>query len=239
MPAAAAPARHPSVRENGPVQTRRLSVVLGASVGALLIGGVAQAYAWRWGADWLVKVTNSQFAWLLLCFVVAAAWTGRRRWSGALAGALTGLGLIASYYAVQWLADGWESASSQFSSSFGLAWSIAAIAGGGLAGALGSLASASADHHPVRSAFALSTAALLTGLGPLASSVASAGRLTADGMWVAIAFYASIGAGLLVIALRRYGIGAFLRGLALAAPVSSALLAALFLLQRTVLYPTF
>lgn len=86
---------------------RRMAVIAEAALCAVLLGGAAQTYVWRWGVEGLTKVSNSQFGWVLLCFVVAWAWARGRVSSGMVAGALTGLGLMGSYYCVQWFADGW------------------------------------------------------------------------------------------------------------------------------------
>lgn len=210
-----------------------------AALWAILIGGVAQTYVWRWGLDGVTKVTNSQFAWALLCFVVALAWARGRVASGIVVGGLTGLGLISSYYGAQWFADGWHSAASQFAGTFGFAWTVAATGGGALVGLLGGLAGSSAEAHPTRKAVGLSTMALLFGLGPLAWFKINGDVLHLDGIWVAITFYGAIGVGLGAFALWKCGVAAFLRGLALGALTSLAALAGLLVLQGTVLYTTF
>lgn len=216
-----------------------MGLIVGAAVCAVLIGGIAQTYAWRWGIGPVTKVTNTQFAWMLLCFVVAWAWAEGRVTSGIVAGGLTGLGLIGSYYCVQWLADGWHAAASQFSGSSGLAWVVAAIGGGALVGSLGALVGSSAEGRPTQKAFGLSTAALAVGLGPLVWSITKGEALHKDGIWVAIAFYGAVGVLLGALALRFCGISSFLRGLGLAAVGSFVALAGLLVLQSTVLYTTF
>jgi hypothetical protein len=218
---------------------RRIAVIAGAALCAVLIGGVAQTYGWRWGAEGLTKVTNSQFGWTLLCFVVAWAWARGRVASGLAAGGLTGLGLIASYYCVQWFADGWHAAASQFTGTYGFAWTVAATGGGALVGGLGALAGSSAERQPTRKALGLSTAALVVGLGPLAWLVANGDVLHKDGMWVALMFYGAVGLSLGIFALWKCGIAPFLRGLSLGALTSSVALASLLVLQGTVLYTTF
>jgi hypothetical protein len=81
----------------------------------LLIGGASQAFLWRSGLAAMADVTNSQFMWVLLTFAAAWAYADGRIAHGVAAGSLTGLALIASYYAFQWLADGRHSALAQFS----------------------------------------------------------------------------------------------------------------------------
>ena len=210
-----------------------------AVLGAVLIGGVAQTYVWQWGIDWLTKVTNSQFAWMLLCFGVAWTWARGRLSSGLLAGGLTGLGLIASYYCVQWLEDGWHAAASQFSGTFGPAWTVAAIGGGALVGVLGALAGSSGEAQPVRKSVGLSTAALVVGLGPVVWFASKGDLLYKDGTWVAIAFYAAVGLSLALVGLRQCGFASFVRGLVIGTLASVVVLAGLLLLQGTVLYTTF
>lgn len=218
---------------------RRMFSIAGAALCAVLIGGVAQTYAWRWGVDPVTKVTNSQFAWLLLCFVVAWARARGRVLSGIVAGGLTGVGLIASYYCVQWFADGWHAAASQFSGTYGLAWTVAATGGGALVGGLGALAGSAAETKPTQQAVGLMTAALIVGLGPLVWFMANGDVLRKDGIWVAIAFYGAVGVLLGTLALRKCGISAAMRGLGLGAMASSVVLAGLLALQSTVLYTTF
>jgi hypothetical protein len=217
----------------------RIALLAGAALCAILIGGVAQTYVWRWGLDGVTKVTNTQFAWALLCFVVALAWAqGRVSW-GMVAGGLTGLGLISSYYGVQWFADGWHSAASQFAGTYGFAWTVAATGGGALVGVLGGLAGSSAEVHPTRKAVGLSTTALLVGLGPLAWFKINGDLLHQDGIWVAITFYGTVGAGLVAFAFWECGVAPFLRGLFLGALTALVTLAGLLVLQGTVLYTTF
>lgn len=206
---------------------------------AVFIGGVAQTYAWRWGVDGVTKVTNSQFAWMLLCFLVALGWARGRVSSGMVAGALAGLGLIASYYCVQWFADGWHSAASQFGDTYGLAWTLSATGGGALIGSVGALAGSSAEVQPTRKAFGLSTAALVVGLGPLGWFMTNGDVLHKDGIWVAIAFYGAVGLLLGLLALWKCGIASFMRGLAWGTAACSVVLAGLLVLQSTVLYTTF
>lgn len=217
----------------------RMSVIAGGAVCAVLLGGVAQAYAWRSGSHELTQITNSQFGWILLCFVVAFAWAPGAVVPGIVAGAATGLSLSVSYYAVQWLADGWVSASSQFVSSSGVAWTASATIGGALIGGLAAMAGSSADHHPARSALGLTTAALGVGLGPLALSATKSGVLDEKGAWAAIIFYGMVGLLLGFFALWRCGATAFLRGLAGGVVASALVLISLLVLEHSVLYPTF
>lgn len=218
---------------------RRKGVIAAATGGAVLIGGVAQTYAWRWGIEPLTKVTNTQFAWTLLCFVVAWAWAQGRLRSGMVAGGLTGFGLIASYYSLQWLADGWHAAESQFTHSSGPAWVIASAGCGAVIGCLGTLASVPAAEHPTLKALGLSTMGLVLALGPLLWSVLNDGALREDWNWAAPAFYATVGLSLGTLALRRCGVPAFLRGLGLATVGTAAALGSLLVLQSTLLYTTF
>ena len=217
----------------------RRTALISVAAGAVLLGGVTQAYAWRWGMEPLAKVVNTQFAWTLLCFVAAWGWARGRVLSGMAAGALTGLGLIASFYLLQWLASGWHAAESQFVHSSGPAWVIASVGGGAVIGILGALASCSPQERPIHKALGLSTAALIVGLGPLTWFVINGESLHRDWNWVATGFYGTVGLILLTLALRLCGISSFLRGLALAAVGSAAALGSLLILQSTVLYTTF
>ncbi len=218
---------------------RRTALIAGAALCAVLIGGVAQTYVWRWGPEGVTKVTNSQFVWALLCFVVAWAWARGRVSSGMVAGGLTGLGLIGSYYCVQWFADSWHSAASQFAGTYGFAWTLAATGGGALVGVLGALAGSPAEVQPTRKALGLSSAAILVGLGPLAWFIINGDALDKDGSWVAITCCGAVGLLLAGFALWKCGIAPFLRGLALGALSSSVALAGLIVLQNTALYTTF
>lgn len=221
------------------VNRLRIRVVVGGAACAVLLGGVAQAYAWRSGSPELTQITNSQFGWVLLCFIVAFAWARGAIAPGIAAGAATGFSLIASYYAAQWFADGWVSASSQFVSSSGVAWTASATIGGALIGGVAALAGSSAEHHPARSALGLTTAALGVGLGPLVLSATKSGVLDEEGAWAAIFFYGMAGVLLGGFALWRCGADAFVRGLAGGVAASSLVLIGLLVLEHSVLYPTF
>lgn len=165
--------------------------------------------------------------------------TGRRVGLIAAAGGLTGLGLIVSYYCLQWQADGWHSAEAQFTQSAGIAWVAASVVGGALIGGLGAWAGCSAQDRPIRKALGLSTAGLVLGLGPILWFVFNGEVVREDWNWVVVAFYATVGSALGLLALLRCGTAPFLRGLALAAVSTVAALGALLALQSTVLYTTF
>lgn len=213
----------------------RRALVLLSVVSCVLVGGVAQTYAWRLGVDWFTAVTNSQFGWVLLCFLVSWVLARGAVRAGLMAGGLTGLGLIASYYLVQGLADGWHSASSQFVSSRGIGWVVVCVGGGAVIGVLGALASAASLR---RKAVGMVVAAGIVGLGPFTSWLASRGVFeTAVG--VAVVAYAFVGILLAFTAWRRCGTRAFMYGLAAAALVCGLALAALFMVERAILYPTF
>lgn len=222
-----------------PMTRRGMALITVVAACAVLIGGVTQTYAWRWGIDPVTQTTNTQFAWILLCFIAAWAWAQGRVPSGIIAGGLTGAGLIGSYYVVQWLADGRHAAVSQFSSSSGLAWVVAAIGGGALFGGLGGLAGRSATEQSIHKALGLTVTALVVGLGPLVWLVVDGRSLQEDDIWAAITFYGVIGVVLGAVAARSCGTSSFLRGLGLATVCSSVALLSLLLLQRTVLYTTF
>lgn len=217
---------------------RRTSVIAAAAGGAVVIGGVTQAYAEGWGLEPLTVVTNTQFAWTLLCFVVAWALAQGRLTSGLVAGGLTGLGLITSYYGLQWVADGWDAAASQFTHSSGAAWVVASVGCGAVIGSLGALAGSSATDHPTRKALGLATMGLVLALGPLLWSILDEGTLREDWRWFAAAVYAAVGLFLGALALRRCGVTAFLRGLGLATVGAAAAFGCLLALQSTVLYAT-
>ena len=217
---------------------RRTFLIAAATGGAVLIGGVTQAYAERWGVEPLTKIANTQFAWTLLCFVVAWASAQGRLTTGMATGGLTGLGLIASYYCLQWVADGWDAAESQFTHSSGPAWVIASVGCGAVIGCLGALASAPVSEHPTRKVLGLSTMGLVLALGPFLWSVLDDGSLLEASNWVAPAFYAGVGLLLGALALQRCGVPAFLRGLGLATVGAAAAFGCLLVLQSTVLYAT-
>lgn len=215
-------------------------VVAGAGlVGAVLIGGVAQTYAWRWDIEWLSDVSNSQFLWVLWSFLVAWAWSRGRVVQGAAAGAATGLALIVSYYLVQWVSDGRHSATSQFADARGAAWTLAAVGGGAAVGILGGLAAAPAATAAGRKAFGLVAMGLVVGAGPSTWLAARGGSFQDGGLSTAATLFAIVGLVLLVAAARTCGAAALLRSGALAAVTGATALAVLFALEHTVLYLTF
>lgn len=205
----------------------------------VLVGGVAQAFAWRWDAGWLTAVTSSQFLWALLCCATAYGWSRGRLVPGALAGGITGLGLIGSYYAAQWLTDSRHAAVSQFTDTGGAAWTAAAVIGGSVLGLLGAAAATSAVQHRRRRAFGLVGSAVVAGGGPAGWLAAGGEHLQAEGKRVAAVLLALVGAGLVAFAVRRCGPRETIVGGAAALLVALALLVGLYVLQHTVLYLTF
>jgi hypothetical protein len=207
--------------------------------GAVLIGGVAQAFVWRWDIDWLTAVSSSQFLWGLLCFYVAWGWSRGRLLPGVAAGATTGLGLIASYYVVQWLVDGRHAALDQFTESRGLAWTAASVIGGAGVGLLGALAAAPATTHPRRKAFGLVGTALIVAGGPAAWWISRGDQLRPDGSAISVATFVCVGAALLATALWRCGPGDTIRGGVPAVLLATVVLAMLYVLEPRLLYLTF
>lgn len=116
--------------------TRRSGVLTCLAV-AFLVGGVAQAWAWRLDVPVLPAVLNTQFAWALILY--AAGWLGGagRPLRVLVAGAATGAVLIASYYLCQVAADGTRSAVDQFVDGRGVGWVVATVGVGATLGALG------------------------------------------------------------------------------------------------------
>lgn len=227
------------MREDALVTRRGGVVVLGA-LGALLIGGVSQAFLWRWGLDGLSNVTDSQFMWVLLTFGVAWGWAEGRLQRGALAGGATGLALIASYYAMQWVADGSHSAISQFSKSGGLAWTVAAIGGGAAMGLFGALASLSGRDRPRLKALGIATPALIVGVGPALWILTNGRYLEPSRLLPATAVFVIAGILLMAHAVRTCGAAASLQGIAVAAGVGATALVGLMWLQLDgLLYLTF
>ncbi|MEZ5097756.1 MAG: hypothetical protein R2731_17755 [Nocardioides sp.] len=84
----AAPAPGEERRAQWPRETGRVAGA--AALGAVLVGGVAQTYLWRWGLGGLGDVLGSQFTGLLLIFAVSWAWARGRLAAGAVCGAVTG-----------------------------------------------------------------------------------------------------------------------------------------------------
>jgi hypothetical protein len=200
-------------------------------LGAVLVGGVSQAFLWRSGFAALAPVTNSQFAWVLLTFVVAWACAGGRVGPGVAAGSLTGLGLITSYYAVQWAADGRHSALAQFSKTGGVAWTLAAIGGGALMGVFGGLASMEPRERPRMKALGITTPAVIMGLGPATWLLVNSDYLDVSGKLAAVAVFGLVGASLFAVAIRLCGATASLQALAVSAGTGAAALAGLLVLE--------
>lgn len=216
--------------------SRRSLVVVTATAGAVAIGGLAQTLLWRLGSEWLTAITNSQFAWALFCFLIAWWWSGGRLTAGVAAGALTGLGLITSYYVVQWLVDGRHAAVDQFVDARGIAWTAATLMGGAVMGLLGGLASSARDP---RRAFGRVAAAGVVGCGPLFWFLLNRDLFPPETI-AAVVFYLAVGVGLIVVALRSSGARSTVKGGLIAVVVVAALLGTLQVLQRTgALYLTF
>ncbi len=214
--------------------------VVSALAGALLLGGASQAFLGRWGHDGLAAVAGSQFAWVLLTFGVAWGWADGRVPAGAAAGALTGLALIVSYYAMQWAVDGRHSAVAQFSKSGGPAWTVAAVGGGAVIGVLGALAGRPAGDRPLLKALGMTTPAVIVGAGPVLWLVVNGAYLPRSSRLPAVAVFMLAGAALLVTAVRTCGARASIQAVGLSLVLGAAALALLLGLQTTGwLYLTF
>ena len=211
--------------------TRRTGALLAGLLGALLVGGVSQAFLWRWGLGAVSTVTDSQFLWVLLTFGVAWAWAEGRVGQGALAGGATGLALIVSYYAMQWVADGRHSATAQFTRAAGPAWTLAAVAGGAAMGVLGALAGTSSRHRPRRKAFGIATPALLVAAGPVLWMLAESRYVPLAHVAPAAAVFVLVGAGLLAYAVRTCGRRVCVQATVLATGLSAVGLGGLWWLQ--------
>lgn len=211
--------------------TRRRGVVIVGVLGALLIGGVSQAFLWRWGLSGVSNVTDSQFAWVLLSFGIAWGWAEGRVGRGVCAGAATGLALIVSYYLMQAVADGRYSAVTQFSRSDGIVWAVAAVGGGALMGLFGALASLGGQDRPLRKAVGIATPAVIVGAGPVVWIATHGQSLELSRLLSAAAVFLLVGAGLLVYALRTCGPRAFIQALAVSIGISATALAGLLWLQ--------
>lgn len=213
--------------------SRRGNAVAAGLVGALLVGGVSQAFLWRGGAvlEGLGDLTGSQFMWVLLTFGVAWGWAGGRLVPGVVAGGLTGLALIASYYAMQWVVDGQHSAVAQFTKTGGVAWTLAAVAGGAVMGLFGALAGLDARDRPRRKALGFATPALIVAGGPPLWIWVNGRYLNVPGLLPAVAAFMCIGAALLVVTARTCGRVPFLHAMALSAGLGTVALGGLLMLQ--------
>lgn len=204
---------------------------------AVLVGGVAQAWLWRLGIEPLTAVLNTQFAWA--CLLYAAGWAAPRRtgWS-ALAGAVTGVVLIGSYYLCQALADGARSATDQFTDARGPAWVVATVGVGTVLGVLGGWSARTTDR-PVRAGFGLLTMAAALVLGPVLLVGLYGGDVPTISRLVVPAVYGVLGLALAVHAVRRVPRDCLARGAAAAVVAGAAGLGVLVLLMTRVLYRTF
>ena len=211
--------------------TPRVGAATFALLGALLVGGVSQAFLWRWGFEGLASVTDSQFMWVLLIYGVSWGWSGGRIGPGVAAGGLTGLAIITSYYLGQWVADGPHSATSQFSSTGGVPWSLAAIGGGAVLGLFGALSGMDVRRKPRVKAVGITTPAVIVAAGPPLWLLVNGQYLDGSGLAPAVAFFVLVGVGLFVAAVRTCGPIASLQALALSVGLGGVALAGLWFLQ--------
>jgi len=212
------------------VTRRRGAATLGL-LGTVFIGGISQAFLWRWGLVRLSTVTGPQFMWVLLTFGVAWLWARGRIGAGMAAGALTGLALISSYYAVQRLADGRHAASAQFFKTGGLAWTLAAVGGGAVMGFFGALAGLDGRERPALKALGITTPALIVGLGPIVWILVESRYLEPSRLVPAVAVFTLAGAAMLSLAVRTCGPAASVRASMVSAGVSATAVVGLLLLQ--------
>ena len=203
-------------------------------LGALLCGGVSQTFLWRDGHRDLGAVTGSQFMWVLLIFAVSWGWADGRLRPGMAAGAVTGLALMLSYYAMQWVADGAHSAAAQFTKSGGPAWTLAAVGGGAAIGLLGGMAGVAGvpARRPARvKALGIMTPAVIVGLGPLVWNRLGGQYLPASRQLTVVAVFALAGLGLLAATIRTCGWRACLEAGSIALAAGVAALGGLWLLE--------
>lgn len=220
--------------------TRRGGAAILGLLGAFLVGGVSQAFLWRSDFEALANVTNSQFTWVLLTFCVAWACADGRVGPGVAAGSLTGLGLITSYYALQWVADGRHSALAQFSKTGGVAWTFAAVGGGAMMGLFGGLASIKTRERPRMKALGITTPAVIVGLGPVTWILVNSEYLDVSRLLPAVAVFVLVGATLFLAAVRMCGPMASIQALAVSVGTGAAALAGLLILETNGwLYLTF
>jgi hypothetical protein len=211
-----------------------------ALLGALLIGGVSQAFAHRTRFGALASVTDSQFLWVLLTFAVAWAYAAGRLGPAAAAGGLTGLALIVSYYVVQWLAEGEHAAVSQFADARGTAWTVASVVGGAIIGLFGGLAGMDARRRPRAKALGLTTPGVIIGLGPVLWLAVDHNRLGVTGALTAALVFALVGAALFVAAIRTCGLGATVQAAAISVAIGVVAVVGLLVLETSGwLYLTF
>lgn len=200
-------------------------------LGAVFVGGISQTFLWRWGLEDVGSVTGSQFMWVLLAFGVSWAWARGRLAPGVAAGAVTGLALISSYYATQWLADGQHAATAQFSGTGGLAWSLSAILGGAVLGVLGALAGVDDPSMARWKAVGITTPAVVVGVGPLLWLVSQGDHLQVTRLLVAAGVFGLVAAVLVLVAIRACGPVASLQGMAVSVGLGLAALGGLLVLQ--------
>ncbi|MGH2398932.1 MAG: hypothetical protein ACRDF6_03730 [bacterium] len=220
--------------------TRRGGAVALGLLGALLIGGVSQAFLWRWGLDGVWNVAGSQFMWVLLAFGVAWGWAEGRIEQGAAAGGVTGLALIASYYGGQWVADGRHSALAQFSKTGGAEWTLAAIGGGAVIGLFGAFAGMHGRERPTLKALGIAAPAVIVGVGPAVWLLVNGDYLSPSRLIPAAGVFALAGAAMLLYTVRTCGPIASLQALAISVGIGTTALAGLLWLQtQGWLYLTF
>jgi hypothetical protein len=220
--------------------TRRAGAVALGLLGALLVGGVSQAFLWRWGLGGLSNVAGSQFMWVLLVFSVAWGWAEGRIHQGAAAGAVTGLALIASYYAMQWVADGRHSALAQFSKTRGLEWTLAAVGGGAVIGLFGALASMNGPERPRLKALGIATPAVIVAVGPVLWILTNGDYLSPSRLIPAVGVFVLVGGALLLYTVRTCGPVASIQALAISVGIgATALVGLLWLQTHGWLYLTF
>jgi hypothetical protein len=169
--------------------------------------------------------------WVLLAFSVAWGWAEGRVALGAAAGGMTGLALIASYYAMQWVADGRHSALAQFFKTGGVEWTLAAIGGGAVIGLFGALASMNGRERPRLKALGVATPAVIVGVGPALWILTNGHSLDPSRLIPAAAVFVLAAGALLLYALRTCGPIASIQALAISVGIGAIALAGLLWLQ--------
>ena len=211
--------------------TRRWVIVALGLLGAVVVGGISQAFLWRWGPDSLSNMTGSQFMWVLLAFGVSWAWADGRLGAGTAAGAMTGLALIASYYAMQWLADGRHSAVAQFTRTGGVAWTLACVGGGAVIGLFGALAGMHGGDRARLKALGITTPALVVSVGPVLWILTNGTNLPVSQLLLALAVFVLVGVTLLVVTFRACGAAACAQGLLVSLGLCAVALGGLLMLE--------
>lgn len=213
----------------------RAARAAGCALFAVVLGAWS-GDGWRVEPPWLAQLSGLQAIWAGGAFA-SGALLARVPRRGAATGAAFGGCAIGAYYVDMWVVQGAHSALSQLAASGGAFWVVAAVTGGAVMGALGSLTHRSPGDRRLDPAV-LGWAAMVGVLVAEAVYVLWVQGRFADDPAVPATVLVLLAVGVAVFAARRTGWVPLATGLLVMAVIAPVLAVGFLELQRALAYAT-